>query len=73
MLDRSIGLYEFHAQALRQILTNLVKNAAVHSGGTRIAVRFNVEETEKECFGQFVVEDDGVGIRAQIEQTDAAF
>ena len=58
----ALGLYEFHAQALRQILTNLVKNAAVHSGGTRIAVRFNVEETEKECFGQLVVEDDGVGI-----------
>lgn len=58
------GLYEFHAQALRQILTNLVKNAAVHSGGTRISVRFNVEETEKDCFGQLIVEDDGVGIPA---------
>ena len=58
----ALGLYEFHAQALRQILTNLVKNAAVHSGGTRITVRFNVEETEKECFGQLVVEDDALGI-----------
>ena len=38
MLDRALGLYEFHAQALRGILTNLVKNAAVHSGGTRITV-----------------------------------
>ena len=58
------GLYEFHAQALRQILTNLVKNAAVHSGGAGVAVRFNVEETENECFGQLIVEDDGVGIPA---------
>ena len=57
-----LGLYEFHAQALRQILTNLVKNAAVHSGGALVAVRFNVEKTEKECFGQLIVEDDGVGI-----------
>ena len=56
--------YEFHAQALRQIVTNLVKNAAVHSGGARVAVRFNIEETEKECFGQLIVEDDGVGIPA---------
>ena len=58
------GLYKFHAQALRQILTNLVKNAAVHSGGARVEVRFNVEETENECFGQLIVEDDGVGIPA---------
>lgn len=58
------GQYEFHAQALRQILTNLVKNAAVHSDGARIAVRFFVEESAAEIFGQLVVEDDGVGIPA---------
>ena len=58
------GQYEFHAQALRQILTNLVKNAAIHSKGSRIAVRFIIEESAAEIFGQLVVEDDGVGIPA---------
>ena len=61
---QATGKYEFHAQALRQILTNLVKNAAVHSDGARIAVRFFVEESAAEIFGQLVVEDDGVGIPA---------
>ena len=48
------------AKAIRQICTNLIKNASIHSGGQNIAVSLcNVNE--KNLF-QIVVEDDGKGI-----------
>ena len=36
--------YHLHAQPLRQLVTNLVKNAVVHSGGDRIRVELTLSE-----------------------------
>ena len=38
--------YHLHAQPLRQLVTNLVKNAVVHSGGDRIQVELTLNETD---------------------------
>ena len=38
--------YHLHAQPLRQLVTNLVKNAVVHSGGDRIQVELTLDETD---------------------------
>jgi signal transduction histidine kinase/BarA-like signal transduction histidine kinase len=48
------------AKAIRQICTNLIKNASIHSGGQNIAVSL-CKVNEKNLF-QIVVEDDGKGI-----------
>jgi signal transduction histidine kinase/BarA-like signal transduction histidine kinase len=47
-------------QAIRQICTNLIKNAAIHSGGQNIAVSLKQVSTNNNL--QIVVEDDGKGI-----------
>ena len=59
--------YQIHEQLLRQSVTNLVKNAIVHSQGTQIQVNFamNTEQTEV----KFIVEDDGTGLPSQMIET----
>lgn len=55
--------YLFHAQPLRQAVTNLVKNAAIHSCGSKIVVSFKLEEPNPaELRAVLCVEDDGIGI-----------
>lgn len=49
-------------QALRQLVTNLVKNAALHSGGTEISVELKFVDTLKGLEGILTVKDDGIGI-----------
>ena len=56
-------LYYYREQALRQLVTNLVKNAAVHSGGRQIWVRLeSISEVERESLMRLQVADDGKGI-----------
>ena len=65
--DSDQSLYHFHAQALRQSVINLVKNAALHSTGSTIWVRYEQRAIGlEECEGQLCVEDDGVGIPEQL-------
>lgn len=53
----------FNAQALRQLVTNLVKNAAVHSGASHVWVKLTkVESIKGECQVELRIEDDGCGI-----------
>ena len=47
-------------QAIRQICTNLIKNASIHSGGHRITVSLSHNSDQKRI--QIAVEDDGQGI-----------
>lgn len=54
--------YLIHEQALRQIVTNLVKNAAVHSGGSMINVELKIIDTGDGANGMLTVEDNGIGI-----------
>lgn len=62
-LQNNAGRYSIHAQALRQIVTNLVKNAAVHSGGSRIAVGYETSYSSNgSCSARLRVEDNGRGI-----------
>ena len=56
-------LFSFHTQALRQSTTNLVKNAALHSGGTRILVTLTLTPRSVDrATLSLRVEDDGQGI-----------
>jgi|GEM_PF-1077276 len=56
-------LYLFNAQALRQIVTNLVKNAAFHSQGSSVQVELEIIPREAEsATARLVVQDDGTGI-----------
>jgi len=55
----------FNTQALRQLVTNLVKNAAVHSGGKNIWTSLTKLPTaEPNKRAQLRVEDDGKGIES---------
>jgi CheY-like chemotaxis protein/anti-sigma regulatory factor (Ser/Thr protein kinase) len=66
--------YQLHAQSLRQVVTNLVKNAAIHSGGARISVGFEISHSGGLPQARLRVEDDGKGIPAdKIEQLFEAF
>ena len=47
-------------QAIRQICTNLIKNASIHSGGHQITVSLSHNSDQKRI--QIAVEDDGQGI-----------
>lgn len=70
----SAATYLLHAQSLRQIVTNLVKNAAIHSGGSRIDVGFEISYANGGPQGCLRVEDDGKGIPAEkVEQLFEAF
>ena len=52
-----------HAQPLRQVVTNLTKNATIHSGGGVVQVSFDYEtDADGTTFGSLIVEDDGRGI-----------
>lgn len=56
-------LFSFHTQALRQSTTNLVKNAALHSSGTRILVTLTLTPRSVDrATLNLRVEDDGQGI-----------
>lgn len=54
------GQFVLPVQAIRQICTNLIKNASIHSGGHQIAV--SLTQASDQNLLQIVVEDDGVGI-----------
>ena len=54
------GQFVLPVQAIRQICTNLIKNASIHSGGHQIAV--SLTHASDQNLLQIVVEDDGVGI-----------
>lgn len=58
-----------HSQSLRQGLINLVKNAAIHSGGSRIAVSLELIESAEQN-GECVirVEDDGKGVPESLQE-----
>ena len=63
-----------NAGALRQITTNLVKNAAIHSGGSCVWVSVSGEIDGGELKLKLAVEDNGKGIApAQREQLFEAF
>lgn len=52
-----------HAQPLRQTVTNLVKNAAIHSQGLNVSVSFQCEGiSDTEHQASLIIEDDGRGI-----------
>ncbi|NRP60156.1 ATP-binding protein [Marinobacterium sp. xm-d-564] len=73
-VERSSATYLLHAQSLRQIVTNLVKNAAIHSGGSRIDVGFEISYVVGSAKARLRVEDDGKGIPAEkVEQLFEAF
>ena len=56
-------VFSLHGQPLRQVVTNFVKNAAIHSGGTTVYVSFDYElAADGTAFAQLKVEDDGRGI-----------
>lgn len=65
--SRVSGMFEFRAQALRQILTNLLTNVAVHSGAKNVWVSLVPGRRSKfsghSCLA-LQVEDDGKGIPA---------
>ena len=44
---KSEKYYHFHAQPLRQLVTNLVKNAVVHSGGDKVRVELTLNEVDE--------------------------
>jgi len=54
---------KFNVQLVRQIVTNLVKNASIHSGASEIVLRLSASEQSGEQWMVFVqVEDNGRGI-----------
>lgn len=67
--------FVLNGQALRQSVTNLVKNALIHSGGTEVCVSFNYEtDAHKVTRAILRVEDDGKGIPEHLqERVFAAF
>ena len=53
----------FHAQALRQIVSNLVKNAVLHSKGSDVWVDLHTEERSADQLSiTLTVQDNGVGV-----------
>ena len=55
-------LYHFAEQPLRQLVTNLTKNAAVHSEGSKIYIHSESKTIDGEDYLTLSVEDDGKGI-----------
>ena len=52
-----------HDQPLRQVVTNLTKNAALYSGGNVVSVSFDYElDADAGAIASLTVEDDGRGI-----------
>jgi len=63
MPAKSDDLFSFHVQPLRQIVTNLVKNAALHSGGSQLIVSLEIgNSTDNSVIATLRVEDNGKGI-----------
>ena len=61
--ERSSEKYQLPAQAIRQILTNLLKNAALHSRGTEVRVNLSVTELDEASYRLTIqVVDNGEGI-----------
>ena len=67
--------YHLHAQPLRQLATNLVKNAVVHSGGDRIQVELTLDETDAtQTQATLRIGDNGKGLtRAEQQNVFEAF
>jgi len=60
---------KFNVQLVRQIVTNLVKNASIHSGASEIVLRLSASEQPDQQWMVFVqVEDNGRGIAASDQQ-----
>ena len=59
--------YQVYEQLLRQSVTNLVKNAIVHSKGTQIRVNLAINSEHSEAV--LTVEDDGVGLPPNMIET----
>ena len=60
--------YHLHSQPLRQLVTNLVKNAVVHSGGDRVQVELILnEDSETQTQATLRIGDNGKGL-TQAEQ-----
>ena len=80
MKQHSIGLrlkiskpeganFLLHAQPLRQLVTNLTKNAAIHSGGSVVQVSFDYQQLpDGSVVGSLTVEDDGKGIPESLRE-----
>ena len=56
-----------NSKAVRQIVTNLIKNAVLHSGATRIKVEGFCEVEESLAKITICVSDDGYGIDAELQ------
>jgi len=68
-LDPQEHKCQFNAQALRRLLTNLVRNALLHSKGRNIWVKYSLDkvpEAYHQC-ATLIVEDDGKGIGTAAE------
>jgi len=63
-IEKPAGMdFTLHHQPLRQVVTNLVKNAALHSGGSTVIVSFDYEVDFKgDALARLRIEDDGQGI-----------
>ena len=63
------SVLKFNVQLVRQIVTNLVKNASIHSGASEIVLRLSAREQPDQQWMVFVqVEDNGRGIAASDQQ-----
>jgi signal transduction histidine kinase/BarA-like signal transduction histidine kinase len=49
-------------QRLRQVVTNLVKNASVHSGGTQIDIQIHSELQQQDATIRISISDNGTGL-----------
>ena len=67
--------YHLHAQPLRQLVTNLVKNAVVHSGGDQVQVKLTLnEDDETQTQATLRISDNGKGLtKAEQEHVFEAF
>ena len=59
--------HQVYEQLLRQSVTNLVKNAIVHSKGTQIQVNLVIDSKHNEA--TLTIEDDGVGLPSHMIET----
>ncbi len=59
--------HQVYEQLLRQSVTNLVKNAIVHSKGTQVQVNLAINSEHNEA--TLIVEDDGVGLPSHMIET----
>lgn len=66
----------FDTQALRQLITNLIRNAAIHSGGSTLWVNIETCDISQDQYGCVIeVLDDGRGVPVEHEERlfDAGF